>query len=293
MTVPRGHAHGKSILIGEHAVVHGSAAIAMPIGLHVEVHLGLARPAPLSPAFLEWFGRLALDRTGQAWLPAGIEGDLPMGVGLGSSAALSVAALRALGTLAPWREDELLAAADEAERIFHGNPSGLDVRAVLADGPLVWRRRDGGGLDLAAAAVGVELWFELWVTLPGPSTADMVELVSEALAADGRAAAIDRATAHVEAARSALAAGDAPRLGAEMQAFQHWLRRYGASTPILDDLVLHALRLGAAGAKVTGGGGGGAMLVLWPDGPRSDVPLPPAVRRYAFRLPATGVDRQP
>jgi mevalonate kinase len=287
VTAPRGRAHGKAILIGEHAVVHGSAAIAMPVGLQVEVELGLAEPAPLHPGFLQWFGELALARTGQAWLPAKIRGDLPMGVGLGSSAALSVAALRGLGTIAPWAADALLAAADSAERIFHGNPSGLDVRAVLADGPLAWRRLDGGGLHLEPATVGADLAFELWVTLPGPSTADMVELVSHALAADDQFAAITRATGHVEAARAALAVGDPQRLGAEMQAFQHWLRRYGASTPILDELVLHALQLGAAGAKVTGAGGGGAMLVLWPDGPRAAVPLPPAVRRFAFTLAAT------
>ncbi len=259
----------------------------MPVGLHVEVELGLAGPAPLHPGFLQWFGELAMARTGQAWLPAQIRGNLPMGVGLGSSAALSVAALRALGTIVPWAPNEVLAAADQAERIFHGNPSGLDVRAVLADGPLVWRRSEGGNLDLEPAAVGAGFAFELWVTLPGPSTADMVELVTHALAEDDRLAAVSRATIHVEAARVALAAGDALRLGAEMQAFQHWLRRYGASTPILDDLVLHALQFGAAGAKVTGAGGGGAMLVLWPDGPRAEVPLPPAVRRFAFNLPPT------
>lgn len=286
MTPPRGRAHGKSILIGEHAVVHGSPAIAMPVGLHVEVDLGLEAPAPLSPAFLEWFGTLAHRRTGEAWLPARIGGDLPMGVGLGSSAALSIAALRALGAVVPWAEDELRAAADEAERIFHGNPSGLDVRAVLADGPLLWRR-GVDGLDLRPAEVGAPLAFDLWVTLPGPSTADMVELVTHGLRDDGLEAAIARAATHVEAARLALAGGDVARLGAEMQAFQHWLRRYGASTPILDDLVTHALRLGAAGAKVTGAGGGGALLVLWPDGLPDSVALPTAVRRFGFVLPQT------
>lgn len=286
---PVGFAHGKAILIGEHAVVHGTPAIAMPVGMGVEVELGLDRAVSLNPAFLQWFAELARTRSGEAWLPARIGGDLPMGVGLGSSAALSLAALRALATRAPLDEAELAALADEAERIFHGRPSGLDVQAVLAGRALRVCRTDGA-LETLPARVGADFAFDLWITPPGPSTADMVALVSERLEAAGREAALAQAKRLVEAAATALAAGDAPALGAQMQGFHHWLRRFGAGTPIIEDLVAHALALGASGAKITGAGGGGAVLVLWPDQAPETPPLPPAVRRFSFVLAADPVE---
>jgi len=278
-----GRAHGKAILIGEHAVVHGAPAIAMPVSLSVRVTLGTVPAPDLPPAFVSWFTSIAAESGRAGQVPARIDAALPVGVGLGSSAALVVASLRALGVSDPRR---LLALGDAGEAIFHGNPSGLDVRTVLADRPQ-WFRRGANGLELSGVAVRQPMAFELWVTPPGPSTGEMVARVSEAVAAHGREAAVAAATPHVEAARAALATGDAPALGRAMSAFHEWLRRYRASTPRLDALAEAAMTAGALGAKLTGAGGGGAVLVLWPSADAARAPVGDDVRRYSIRLSAT------
>ncbi|RMF14570.1 MAG: mevalonate kinase [Candidatus Dadabacteria bacterium] len=281
----RGSAHGKCILIGEHAVVHGTTAIAMPVGLQVNVELDEGEPlAGLPDAFTTWFRNLATERTGRALVPVSADGDLPQGAGLGSSAALSVAALRALDAAGGKVDHELIALADEAERIFHGNPSGIDVRTVCADGPITYRRTAAGPDIAPLPRCAAPLWFELWMTPPGLPTAEVVARVSASLDRSGRDGALADAEATVQAARTALLAGDVAGLGSAMTHFHRWLAQHGASTDLLDELVQLALDHGAPGAKLTGGGGGGTMIVLLPDATWTAPQLPADVARARFVL---------
>lgn len=281
---PTGRAHGKCILIGEHSVVHGTPAIALPAGLFVEVELGDVAAAGLSPEFSSWFSALAQKHVDYPWVPARIAGDLPQGSGLGSSAALSVAALRALDQLKPIAAANLLTWADEAERIFHGNPSGVDVRAVLADTPIRYRRTETGPhIDALAKPPGA--WhFQLWITPAGDSTATVVARVSDSLARTDKISELRLAADSIAAAEAALMSGNAAALGAKMFDFHRWLARHGASTTLLDQLVDQARQGGALGAKLTGGGGGGAMIVLAPDADWQPPTLPSQVDIRRFSL---------
>src|SRR5262245_9122574 len=107
-------AHGKVILLGEHAVVYGVPALAGALadGVSVETSPGrgdLHVPAwgltilasdptkegqPLGRAYLNLRGRLGLANTSPVDLTATFA--IPTGAGLGSSASLAVAIARAL-----------------------------------------------------------------------------------------------------------------------------------------------------------------------------------------------------
>lgn len=288
VVVPRGSAHGKAILIGEHAVVHGVPAIAMPVGMRMLVELGETPATGLPSAYCEWFAGVAERYTGRRWLPSRIHSELITGAGLGSSAALNVAALRALAQVAPAVTANLVTLADAGEALFHGNPSGTDVRAVLADVPIRVERTAAGVIS-EPVAITAEWQFELWVTPVEHDTRTMVERVSAALDAADKRAALAAAAADVAAAAAALASGDAAALGAAMNRFHSWLAQYGASTPRLEALVAQARSAGALGAKLSGAGGGGALLILWPDGAARATP--PDVTAARFRLTAAGAMR--
>src|SRR5262249_38625582 len=133
-----GRAGGKVILLGEHAVVYGRSAGAtgLPIGAEGEA-AGGGGPAVLSdrpsltadPPVRELVAQAAsLLGLAPSRIVLRVRSELPPGRGLGSSAALAVATLRAL---APTRLDRSteLDAGRRLEAVFHGTPSGIDPAA--------------------------------------------------------------------------------------------------------------------------------------------------------------------
>ena len=254
----RGTACGKLILCGEHAVVYDHPAIAIPVDLHTTVDYK-PTPGPLVVEHELWSPRhedrldLALAQifpNGGATLE--IHSDLPVGVGLGSSAALSVAVARAMGT----PDDDLAEKAMEMERVFHGNPSGLDV-AVAMKGKTLWFVK-GKPMRIIpspkCAIVAID-------SGTGGDTKAMVQKV-----ADGGEAAQEILAdigALVHAARAVME--DPVSLGELVTENHGYLKKLGLSTPALDQLVDLALGAKAHGAKLSGAGGGGVVLALIDD----------------------------
>ena len=144
-----GSAPGKLILCGEHAVVHGQPAIALAVDRSTTVDL-VERPGPstldvtpIDDARL-WGGLRTL-------LPADgfgvrIRTDLPIGRGMGSSAALAVALIRALAQReGRWADlEECTRLGFLMERVFHGEPSGIDHTVSACGGALLYRRAPDG-----------------------------------------------------------------------------------------------------------------------------------------------------
>ena len=155
-------APGKVILFGEHAVVYGRPAIAIPVtqvkakaivtanprGAQGEVRLlatdiGLdamledLEPAqPLAAAILEAASALKVKR-----LPActiKITSTIPLAAGMGSGAAVSVAVIRAVSAFLghPLPDEKVSALAFEVEKIYHGTPSGIDNTVVTYARPV-------------------------------------------------------------------------------------------------------------------------------------------------------------
>jgi len=270
-----GVAWGKVILLGEHSVVYGRRALASAISRRIEVRVGdvysTARPSNGSDPLSDPRFRAALVRAAELLdLDAGhlvvrVDSDLPPGVGLGSSAALSVALVRALAAFAgaDTCNAEVCAQAYELERIFHGTPSGIDNTAATHGGLFVFRRGEPPRQVDAPAPLSL-------VVAVGKTprrTQATVAGVRERWQADPAAyeAIFDHVDTLVGVAEAALARGDAARLGAAMNENQALLGRMGVSTLELDELVAFARARGALGAKLTGGGGGGAIIALCRD----------------------------
>jgi len=285
----RASSHGKTILIGEHAVVYGAPALVLPVidavvvatvtpiddaeGHHLEstVHTGpldLA-PAAVMPtvtavtATLRHFG--VTDRR----FHVRVDSEVPTARGMGSSAAVAAAVTAAVAdalgeTLDAEGHHRLI---QECERVAHGRPSGLDARGVVADAP-VWF--EGGRIE--PVELGARFAFVVADTgVPG-HTREAVSAVRARHDADpdGTGAVIDRIGALARRARATLVDGDAQALGATMDAAHELLSDLDVSSDDLDRLVGAARAADALGAKLTGGGRGGCVIALATDVDHAD-----------------------
>ena len=268
-TVPApadGSAAGKVILLGEHGVVYGRHALAVPLPDAVRVTL---REAPalshdLPGAYVD---RLldALGVTDTGWR-IDVDCRLPLGKGLGSSAAIAVAVARAFNARLGLGLDaeRINAIAFESEKFAHGTPSGIDNTLATFARPMLFRN-DGNlrcdTLELVAPPPLVVAW--------GEETGRTSEMVAAVRARYERAqpnfeALFDQMDALSREGAALLAAADWRALGERMNICQGLLNAIGVSTPGLERMISLARYSGAAGAKLTGAGGGGSIVALCP-----------------------------
>lgn len=291
-----GRVHGKVILIGEHAVVYGQPAIALPMTsveaavtlrlfdaarIDSDLYVGLSDAAPEEVAPVLAAVQAVTEAAGFAKGQVGvtIRSTVPVGRGLGSSAAVAGAIVDAAASVAglAWTPDERYELIQASERIAHGTPSGLDARTVISDHPVFFRRGRTSRIE-----VGAPFGFVIADTGRPSYTAQALAGVRALyeLDHDEAAGAIARLGALTEAARRALAAGDTAGLGAILTEAHALLERVDVSSAELNDLVAAAMGAGAVGAKMTGGGLGGCIIAL--------APTPAATADLAVALTSAG-----
>ncbi len=281
-------AGGKVILLGEHAVVYGVPALAVGIErgavARAEPHdefllrLGdssvrLGEDSDLSRAFAALLAELSAPARA---LAIDVELELPAGCGLGASAAIAVAVARAvLESTHPERtpaHEEVVGAAMAWERVFHGNPSGIDAAAAAQGGCILFSKASGSepitlprGLPLVIAVAG-----------PPASTREMVASVARIKERRPEIfqKTLDGVLSLVKNARLCLEAGDLPGLGQLMNLNQMLLSGLYVSTESIERACESARAAGALGAKLTGAGGGGCVVAL------ADLDVEPILRAW-------------
>jgi mevalonate kinase len=275
-------APGKAILCGEHAVVHGSPAIAVPV-FQVRAVARVRRSDDGARRFssrntgldlrLEdapdgfWGGALvaALERALAVSLPPfwlEIDSSIPVEAGLGSGAALAVASARALAAFAGRSADDetVNRIAFETEKIHHGTPSGIDNTTVTFARPVYYRRNRPVETFLPAAPLHIVIGLTGIASATGRVVADV--RTARDLEPDRYTRIFAEIGAIVDQARAAIKTGDLPGLGRLMDLNHEWLCEINVSAHELDRLVAAARTAGALGAKLSGGGRGGNMIAL-------------------------------
>jgi mevalonate kinase len=263
-----GFGRGKVILLGEHAVVHGepalagalargvrAAAAAGPAQLRVAPWGIEARPDGAAPVDRAFAAILAATGAGPATVTAAAE--IPVSAGLGSSAALAAAVARALCA----DEARVAEAVAASERVFHGNPSGVDAAMAL-----------GGGFGRFTRAAGLVRFVAAPVTLCVANTGRRRDTGALVAGVGARLAARPADTGAllraigvlVDEGIAALRGGDPVAFGAVMDRNQAALADLGVSCAEIETACALAKGAGALGAKLTGAGGGGCVVALAP-----------------------------
>lgn len=275
-----GDAHGKLILVGEHAVIHGFPAVAIPLSTVSAAAIYRGRRGPFR--LITRFGagdlvsgpepvaglRACLRATFAALDLAAVDhelvvrGSIPIGVGLGSSAAVAVASVRAIFAAAGTVPDPgmLRDLADIAEQHAHGSPSGVDVAAVSLDAAICFTRdngpepvRLGGALTLVVADSAIPSRTRDAIAHVRACEARFPRRTGQLLAKIGGLAG---------PMRSALEQGSPELAGRVLDRAQDALQALNLGVPGTDRLVEAARRAGAWGAKATGAGLGGSVVAV-------------------------------
>ncbi len=275
-------AAGKVILLGEHAVVYGKHALALPIPGAVSASVetcdfestidipewGISRVIGagdgVDAAVRLIMRELGIEKSAYA---IRVQSALPRAMGLGSSAAFAVAIVRAFdASLQLGLDDKRVNdIAYECEKLAHGTPSGIDNTIATYGVPILFRNAESLQIDTIEFDVPPPVVIACSTT-PGLTREQVAGVRARRDKNPAHYDALfDQVDALSQAGATALSNGNYDELGALMNICHGLLNAAQLSTPELESMVSIARAAGAVGAKLTGGGGGGSIIALCPD----------------------------
>ena len=267
MPFPR--AHAKAIIVGEHSVLYGSPAIAVPLsGLEIEVDCsptlfessintdgfcGRLRDLPKNFAGISL---LAGKMLGSHCVNLHFKSSIPQGAGLGSSAASALAMARSVNFAfrMGMDEEEILDLCSEAEDAVHGKASGLDLSTCASKTPVLFSK----GIALPLSPLNAFL-----LVVYSGEVGKTKSAIKKASQSPQRKEVMEELCKVCEETEESW--GKAEQVGQGMTKAHALLRRLGLSTPKLDKIVDRCMDAGALGAKLTGSGLGGCAIGLFED----------------------------
>jgi mevalonate kinase len=280
-------APAKIILFGEHAVVYGQPAVAIPISdvranaqiecnesitattlnladLNIQFTINSGQPPQQAEPFLraiDLVADLAGSQAPSNYWQLTLQSQIPIARGMGSSAATSVAVIRVLSQLYKviLSQGQLLELAFELEKWHHGTPSGIDTTVATLEKPIIFQR------DHAIKTIQAQQFhFVIGDTGIAKKTATIVADVASKFRQDQQHYSKLFHTIGNIAKQGvrALIHKNTAKLGHLLNLNQELLEELGVSSPELDHLINIACENGAIGAKLCGAGQGGCMVAL-------------------------------
>lgn len=279
--------YGKWILAGEHAVLRGYSAVAFPVK---EKSLTLTYEPRTSDLNADYEGSSGDEmhllfwsvlEQGQQLLGQSLnrltghfhlQSNIPIGVGMGASAALCVAMSRWFAAQNLLRDETVPSFAKNLENLFHGKSSGLDIAAVAAETGIYFQQGTTSPLK--------QSWQPHWYLSPcgqiGITSHCIAEVAKLWQRAPEQAKKIDEKMYHaVEKARLALASTESHALLSLQEAIQEsavCFKEWGLVSNTLQSHMDLLSNSGALAVKPTGSGEGGYVLSLW-DKPPPTLPF--------------------
>ncbi|MEZ5334960.1 MAG: mevalonate kinase [Methanolobus sp.] len=266
-------APGKIYLFGEHAVVYGESAICCAVELRTKVHVekneDVVIDSILGSTGLDFeihpYVSHVIEKMRQfadiKGVKIRIESELPVGSGLGSSAAVTVASIQALNQLynCGLSLEDIANTGHEVEKLVQGNASPTDTYVSTMGGVVMIPQRKKLPLINCPIVVGNTHKFSSTKELVGNVSKlreEFPSIIEPILSDIGQMSLLAEKLVHEN---------DYVTIGKLMNVNQGLLDAIGVGGAELSALVYAARSSGAISAKITGAGGGGCMVALAED----------------------------
>lgn len=281
--------HAKWILAGEHAVLRNSAALVFPVPNKFARLSYSASDENLSADFSADYGETLLlffwglleegfnefkVKKDQVKGKFFLENNIPMGAGMGFSAALCVAVAKWFAYKGWITHEQLFECARKFENSFHGKSSGVDIAGVLNNQGIRFKRNS----ELISLNLAWQPKLYLSCSESVSVTAKCIKAVDELWEKDHvRAEKIDNEMIQsVELAEKALQLNEKeglPLLIQSMQTARGCFEKWGLVKGGIEQHMQILMEKGAIATKPTGAGNGGYVLSLWENTPPNDLPF--------------------
>jgi mevalonate kinase len=262
----------KWVLVGEHSVLRGYAAIAMPYFAYTLSLSYRSGPEELTITANPFQSQIkSLLARACEWLHVSpeklrggeleIQSRIPIGAGLGSSAALCVAVSRFVLWKTQTDLQQWIPLATHLEDVFHGKSSGMDIHAIAHAQPILYSMAGGAQV---LGDVRKFPRFELFDSGRRGLTRECIERVKAQppMTAQLLDSKMGEAT---QMAREALKDYSLSALAQAMNQAQECFEAWGLVPNELIEQKNELLKQGALAVKLTGSGMGGFWVALWPD----------------------------
>ena len=264
-----GKSHSKIILIGEHSVVYGYPAIAIPLRkIGIECIVEDAKNSffynKINTLSVAIFTALKHLKKENAKIKYKITSQIPQKRGMGSSAAVSIAAIRAIfDYFEEDLTDELLEKlVNTAEIVAHQTPSGLDAKTCLSDKAIKFiKNKEFSYIDL-----NLDAYLVIVDTGIYGKTSEAIQSVknlgSKADIPLKKLGDLTDEMAKILTENSKSKSEMIDKAGKIMTKANTELGKLNITIEKTDLFVKTAIENGASGAKISGGGLGGCVIAL-------------------------------
>lgn len=277
----------KIILSGEHSVVYGKPAIAIPVfgsksyvkifANHEKTGFIIKAPQleqvfylnekkstynPLELTVINFMIQNNLELKQDLILE--IFSEIPIASGMGSGASISSAIIKALASFFKiyLSKDDLYKQVFEIEKIYHGNPSGVDPTVIIYEKPLYFIK--GKTTEFITKKLETDYYLAIIDSKMRSSTVEVVNLVKEKKETEPKKyeQLFNEMEAITEKIKVAFCTSAIKNLGLLMDENQIKLKEIGVSNSTLDNILVLAKEFGSLGSKISGAGMGGVLIAL-------------------------------
>lgn len=283
MYLGKGESGAKIILVGEHAVVYGTPAIALPfngvktiveifktedeITIESRFHNGYLKDGSNTILGMQQLIYYLLDqfKKPKFGLHFKVTSNIEPQRGLGSSAALSVATTRALFDVfnQELSNEDLIKFSMYSEKIYHSNPSGLDIYTIVYQKPIWFVRNEG----FKALNINFKGYLLIIDTKMMSQTKLAVKHVASLKIKNPQLVEniFLKINDITNQTKKYLETDEISKLASLLNLNQQLLNELGVSNDTLEKTISSAKEYGVLGAKITGGGMGGCIIGITSD----------------------------